>query len=319
MEDEAHGTAKRRLAALLRSWWEQDAGKITQEALARRISERGVRTSQEMLSRYLHRTRPTLVRPDVIGAMHQVLGRSPEELAEALALHAEASTPAPEPTAPRPATVSGPPAAPEPAAETALSVTAGAPHPEGGAARSRWKWPWVAVAAAVVVGATVLTATETLKEDEPQTRRQPPVGATASPAPAAGAPPSTLTAECRGVSCFGIDPKYAICREDAGTYYTGHAHGVRVELRFSPTCQAAWAKMTGTSQGDVVRVTNNAGRSRHYTQQWGHDAHSTMVEALNPDDAKACARTPRGEVCATVPASPGTSTGAAPSTVVGRG
>lgn len=63
--------------------------------------------------------------------------------------------------------------------------------------------------------------------------------------------------------------------------------------------------MSGTSQGDVVRVTNNAGRSRPYTQQWGRDAHTTMVEARNPD-AAACARTPRGEVCATKPATTST-------------
>ncbi|GAA4908889.1 DUF2690 domain-containing protein [Streptomyces coeruleoprunus] len=327
--------AKQRLARLLRSWWEEDPGKVTQEALARRITERGVRTSQEMLSRYLHRSRPTLARPDVIRAMHEVLGRKAEELAAALELHAAATAAsaataapaapaatvvtaaqgpegaaAPEPAAasahvPTVASAPAPAPAPEPVLHTVLR-----PHPappaEAPAAPSRPKWPWIAVAAAAVVGASGLTAAVTLAGDDRSARGQSP-SRSASPTPSAPpAGPTPSTAECRGESCFGIDPKYAVCRQDAATYYTGRDHGILVELRFSPTCQAAWAKMSGTSQGDVVRVTNNAGRSRHYTQQWGHDAHSTMVEALNPDDAKACARTPRGEVCATVPAAPST-------------
>ncbi|WP_374985210.1 DUF2690 domain-containing protein [Streptomyces fradiae] len=350
--------AKQELARLLRGWWEQDTGKITQEALARRVSERGARTSQEMLSRYLHRTRPTLARPDVIRAMHEVLGRTPEELAEALALHAEASAPATEPPAPaglRPAP-DGPPPGPEgrepvsgpltegagartaPAgsgAAAARAVAGGAGGPgapadreapspaslagtspadvvpgrDAGPTRSRRGRPWLAVAAAAAVGVTVLTGTMSLRDAEGPQKEEQDKGKSA----AVSASP-TITAECRGESCFGIDPKYSICREDAATYYTGNALGVRVELRFSPTCQAAWAKMTGTSQGDVIRVTNNAGRSRHYTQQWGHDAHSTMVSAMNPDDAKACARTPRGEVCATAPVtSPAASTDASAS------
>lgn len=355
-EHEPAKAAKQQLARLLRNWWEQDPGKITQEALARRITERGVRTSQEMLSRYLHRTRPTLARPDVIRVMHQVLGRAPQELQTALALHGEASAqPAGNrPSAPQPVTADATepppapgrpdaataPAAPEapavvaapaprtgPPLVTGTPLTTGAPPAAGRPARLtaalRARRPWLAAAlAALATGACVLTAAVTFGgKDGSDTDRPDEQRPAAAPAlsPAARTPsPPTLTAHCRGESCFGIDPKYAICREDAATYYTGHGHGIRVELRFSPTCQAAWGKMSGTSQGDVVRVTNNAGRSRHYTQQWGHDAHSTMVAALNPDDATACARTPRGEVCATVPAPAGTPTHPPHSAVAGR-
>ncbi|MEU3553774.1 hypothetical protein [Streptomyces fragilis] len=85
------GTAARlKLAALLRSWWQEDPGRATQSSLARKLGERGVKTSQEMLSRYLHRTRPTVARRDVIRALHAVLERADAELAEALELHAAA-------------------------------------------------------------------------------------------------------------------------------------------------------------------------------------------------------------------------------------
>lgn len=352
--DEQTQTARRELARLLRSWWEEHSDKITQEALARRITERGVRISQEMLSRYLNQSRPTTARPDVIRTMHEVLRRAPEELDAALELHARATAPqtlpaqgadtgqpagdertaapedvhrqdaqrydvppqemrrqdVPERVAPR----SGPESGPQgglldtgPAPASAATLVTRAPR-----TASRQKWPWIAAAAATaaaVVGVAGLTAFVALGDQHQKTAG----GRGATPSASPSAPPTTSPtvpvsppgtqppAECRGESCFGIDAKYAICRNDATTYYRGSAHGVLVELRFSPTCQAAWAKMSGTSQGDVVRVTNNAGRSRHYTQQWGHDAHTTMVEAVNPDDAKACARTPRGEVCATEP------------------
>ncbi|ROQ78440.1 uncharacterized protein DUF2690 [Streptomyces sp. CEV 2-1] len=129
-----------------------------------------------------------------------------------------------------------------------------------------------------------------------------PPSPTASPFFAGPPSPTPTTVKCWRNTCYGVDPKYATCRKDATTYYTGKGHGIRVELRFSPSCQAAWAKMTGTTQGDIVRITSSAGDTRHYTQQWGHDAHSPMVEALNPDTAKACADTSRGRACATTPA-----------------
>ncbi|MET8247319.1 DUF2690 domain-containing protein [Streptomyces sp. NPDC005202] len=328
--DESAKAARHQLAQLLRSWWEDDPGKITQEALARRITERGVKTSQEMLSRYLHRSRPVLARPDVIRTMHEVLGRSPQELTAALDLHAEASArpvAPPEPAAAEGASAagatSGPGQVPAPAPAAARTPAPTPPAPaaaeepaapdsgvrtEGGTALRtkgrtalRTKWPWIAAVALAVVGACGLTAAMTLGGADTSAKGQRP---SPSASPFLSASPSPSTTKCRGQSCYGIDPKYSTCREDAATYYTGHRDGILVELRFSPACQAAWAKMSGTSQGDVVRVTNNAGRTRHYTQQWGHDAHTTMVEALNPDDAQACARTPRGTVCATTPADP---------------
>nr|ATE50856.1 hypothetical protein [Actinoplanes tsinanensis] len=305
--DEPTRSARRELALLLRSWWEAHPDKITQEALARRITERGVRISQEMLSRYLNRSRPTTARPDVIRTMHEVLRRAPEELDVALELHARATAPQTPPA--EGAATSQPAGDAGTAAPKGVEPTSAAPlltrTPHTPRPASRKKWPWIAVVAAAVVGASGLTAFMTLGDQRQNTPRG--HGATPSASPTAlvsptaqGSPAGTHPpAECRDESCFGIDAKYAICQDDAATYYTGRAHGVLVELRFSPACQAAWAKMSGTSQGDVVRVTNNAGRSRHYTQQWGRDAHTTMVEAVSPDDAKACARTPRGEVCAT--------------------
>ncbi|ROQ72533.1 uncharacterized protein DUF2690 [Streptomyces sp. CEV 2-1] len=314
--DQHANAARHELAHLLRTWWKDDPKKVTQESLARQITERGVKISQEMLSRYLKQFRPALARPDVIRAMHQVLGRPPEELAAALGLHARANVRAVQPAEPSP---EGPqlqqdaPAATQetsstdrahPDADAAASPQGGAPvrKPVDTPAATRKRWPWAAAAiAAVVAGIVVLTAAMTDWNDNSSAKGRPP-SPTASPFFAGPPSPTPTTVKCWRNTCYGVDPKYATCRKDATTYYTGKGHGIRVELRFSPSCQAAWAKMTGTTQGDIVRITSSAGDTRHYTQQWGHDAHSPMVEALNPDTAKACADTSRGRACATTPA-----------------
>ncbi|MFJ1610734.1 DUF2690 domain-containing protein [Streptomyces sp. NPDC088253] len=278
-QDGQESTPRHELAQLLRAWWKEDQDKITQKALARQLTLRGVKISQAMLSRYLTPTDPILARVDVIRAMHEILTRKPEELAAALNLHAKASQPSTTGAQPADKTTSAP-------------VTAVA----------RRKWPWLAVAALVVAGALWFIVPAAFKNDDAAATGR--SSATPSPSGSAASSPSMSPIKCRSESCYGIDPEHSTCRDDTDTYYTGQGPGVLVELRFSPSCQAAWAKISGTSQGDVVRVTNNAGRTRHYTQQWGRDAHTTMVEALNPDDAKACARTSRGSVCATTPAEP---------------
>ncbi|MEU7403613.1 DUF2690 domain-containing protein [Streptomyces sp. NPDC044948] len=314
--DQHANAARHELAHLLRTWWKDDPKKVTQESLARQITERDVQISQEMLSRYLKQSRPALARPDVIRAMHQVLGRPPQDLTVALGLHARANTRVVLPVEPSP---QGPPSQQDapaaaqdtPSADRAPLATDTAAFDRGEApvqepvdapAVTRRRWPWAAAAIAVAVAVIVVLTAAMTDRDDDSSAKGPSPSPTASPFFAGPPSPTPSTVKCWRKTCYGVDPKYATCREDATTYYTGDGHGILVELRFSPSCQAAWAKMTGTTQGDVVRITNNAGDTRHYTQQWGHDAHSPMVEALNPDTAKACASTSRGRVCATTPA-----------------
>lgn len=76
-------------------------------------------------------------------------------------------------------------------------------------------------------------------------------------------------------------------------------------LRYSPSCHAAWAKMSGGSPGDRVQVFGTLPEQEEYRQQSGHDAHSKMVRAARPADARACAVVDdRGTVCAAPPETP---------------
>ncbi len=94
-----------------------------------------------------------------------------------------------------------------------------------------------------------------------------------------------------------------MCSKDAITAYTGHDYGARVELRYSAHCHAVWAKMSGTAAGDRVMVHPKQGNAEEYRQRYGNDAHTRMIPATTPDDARACALIDgRGTVCATHPA-----------------
>ncbi|MFF8994074.1 DUF2690 domain-containing protein [Streptomyces sp. NPDC014983] len=124
----------------------------------------------------------------------------------------------------------------------------------------------------------------------------------ASPPATSQATASPLTT-CHGDSCASVEPKGTVCSLDAITAYTGRKFGATVELRYSPRCDAAWAKMSNTSPDDRVIITPKRGNSEEYRQQYGHDAHTRMVPVTRPEDARACAKIQdRGTVCATTSA-----------------
>ncbi|MFH9090952.1 DUF2690 domain-containing protein [Streptomyces sp. NPDC017673] len=125
-----------------------------------------------------------------------------------------------------------------------------------------------------------------------------------SPAESPSATPTTSVkasplATCHSDSCTSVKPEDAVCSQDAITVYSGSKFGVTIELRYSPRCAAAWAKMSNTSPGDRVIITPKRGGSQEYRQQYGHDAHTRMVSVTRPEDARACAKVQdRGTVCA---------------------
>ncbi|MBT2411632.1 DUF2690 domain-containing protein [Streptomyces sp. ISL-12] len=80
-------------------------------------------------------------------------------------------------------------------------------------------------------------------------------------ADAAGEPlpvsvPYSLSPRCHGAACEGRDPLRLICGIDPDTLTTSRtATGAYVELRYSETCGASWARTWGTAVGDRLDVT----------------------------------------------------------------
>ncbi|MFF8911627.1 DUF2690 domain-containing protein [Streptomyces olivaceoviridis] len=171
------------------------------------------------------------------------------------------------------------------------------PAPKAAQQAQKRRWVWAAVATAcVAVIAAVVTVWATGDDDSAQAGKP---GSTASALPS---PTVAATATCAGATCASMEPAATICAKDAVTAYVGRNYGATVELRYSPHCRAAWAKMSRTSPGDRVLITPKAGTTEEYRQRTGYDAHTPMVPAARPEDAQACAHIQdRGTVCATTP------------------
>ncbi|MFC5665141.1 DUF2690 domain-containing protein [Kitasatospora misakiensis] len=185
-----------------------------------------------------------------------------------------------------------------------------APARERGRHRVAWAAGIVAALAGVAAGGLLVhqllgpTAADRSDDARPVPAQAPPaVTATAADATA------TAAASCRAVGCLHVEPNTTVCQRDAVTTAQGRDFGVLVELRFSPGCQAAWARMSGSSPGDRVQVFGREGTppdQEEYRQQTGRTAHTQMVRSAGPADARACAIVDaRGTVCATeVPTPP---------------
>ncbi|CAL9547851.1 DUF2690 domain-containing protein [Streptomyces sp. enrichment culture] len=80
-------------------------------------------------------------------------------------------------------------------------------------------------------------------------------------------PPSTAPSapgpRCRGASCEGQDPIHMFCGAGPDTLTTERTStGAHVELRYSPRCDASWARMWRTSVGDRLDIRAD-GPTRH--------------------------------------------------------
>ncbi|MBO1419176.1 DUF2690 domain-containing protein, partial [Streptomyces sp. FH025] len=151
--------------------------------------------------------------------------------------------------------------------------------------------------AVLALGAAVFAITQLTGG---QSASSPRTAATA-PTVLAAPPQPSPTATCDSASCSGLDPAGTPCRYDAKTTAYKQAYGILIELRFSPSCRAAWAKMTGSSADDRIQVFGKEGTppdQQEYRQQHGHDAHTKMVHSVRPTDANACAIVvARGTAC----------------------
>ncbi|MFF7889299.1 DUF2690 domain-containing protein [Streptomyces sp. NPDC020794] len=77
--------------------------------------------------------------------------------------------------------------------------------------------------------------------------------------------PVPLTVGCRGDQCRGREASAMACDVDAASYADLRIGLSHVELRMSPNCAAAWARISYSSVGDRVTVQDRAGRGETAT------------------------------------------------------
>uniref|UniRef100_UPI0040403DEC DUF2690 domain-containing protein n=1 Tax=Streptomyces sp. TG1A-60 TaxID=3129111 RepID=UPI0040403DEC len=103
--------------------------------------------------------------------------------------------------------------------------------------------------------------------------------------------------KCAGGDCAGKDPETMGCignlvrTTDEATVGT-----TRIEVRYSKTCQAAWARITGAAQGDEVEVTVGRTRRTAAVEAVGDSiAYTRMVAVKDTGEATACATLASGQ------------------------
>ncbi|MEV7399458.1 DUF2690 domain-containing protein [Streptomyces sp. NPDC091267] len=110
-----------------------------------------------------------------------------------------------------------------------------------------------------------------------------------SPTPTTSAPKLPAGVGCSGPRCAGQDPEEMGCGgEYARTLSSATVGGSLVEVRYSKTCAAAWARITKAAAGDTVRITAG-GAGQDGTVSAAVDTYTPMVAVRRVADVKACA------------------------------
>ncbi|WP_079053841.1 DUF2690 domain-containing protein [Streptomyces graminilatus] len=154
----------------------------------------------------------------------------------------------------------------------------------GGSRRKRRLTMFLAgvVGASVVVAAAVILTHR--GDDKPEAKPS-----AAPSTPAAVNPDLPVGVKCSGAACTGKDPENMGCGgELAQTANSVTVGTTLVEVRYSKTCQAAWARITRAAPGDQVDVTASGAAKQTGTVDTDTDAYTPMVAVKDAGDATAC-------------------------------
>ncbi|MEU6224023.1 XRE family transcriptional regulator [Streptomyces sp. NPDC047042] len=137
------------------------------------------------------------------------------------------------------------------------------------------------VGASVVIAAAVIYTNR--GDDTPEAKPSP------SPTKPTVNPNLPVGVKCSGAACTGQDPENMGCGgELAQTANSVTVGTTLVEVRYSKTCQAAWARITQAAPGDQVDVTASGAAKQVGAVDTDTDAYTPMVAVKDAGDATAC-------------------------------
>ncbi|MFE7590761.1 DUF2690 domain-containing protein [Kitasatospora sp. NPDC057512] len=102
--------------------------------------------------------------------------------------------------------------------------------------------------------------------------------------PAASAATPQVTAGCYASSCSGRDPIQMGCNADAYTVESVSSAYGTIELRYSSSCKANWARISGASNGQLFWVENSS--DIQFWNAIGSTGYGDMVDGSG--SARAC-------------------------------
>ncbi|MFG2499857.1 DUF2690 domain-containing protein [Streptomyces sp. NPDC048441] len=164
----------------------------------------------------------------------------------------------------------------------------GGSSPDGQRRRRKLTMFLAGIVGALVVIAAAVFLTDFGKDDKSDEDAKPPASPTTSDK---GLPAGV---ECTGKSCTGKDPETMGCGGELATTTTRATIGkALVEVRYSKTCGAAWARITQAAVGDKVTIGATAGTGggakQNGTVNADLDAYTPMVAVKDGTSAEACA------------------------------
>jgi len=102
--------------------------------------------------------------------------------------------------------------------------------------------------------------------------------------------------KCSGKDCTGKDPENMGCGGTLAKTANSVTVGTTlVEVRYSKTCGAAWARITRAAPGDEVTVSAGTSAKQTGTVDTDTDAYTPMVSVKDAGEAKACATLQSGQ------------------------
>ncbi|MEW2633283.1 DUF2690 domain-containing protein [Streptomyces sp. NPDC048389] len=106
-------------------------------------------------------------------------------------------------------------------------------------------------------------------------------------------------AKCVDFECRNKDAQRMDCHIGVWTAAAEKVGSSYLELRYSPGCRAAWARITEAQIGDTARVEGRHDRSAERSISYDKDTYSPMIEAPYPAAVRACAvlKAAKTEVC----------------------
>lgn len=167
-----------------------------------------------------------------------------------------------------------PPGPPEP--------LSGGDSPDGQRRRRKLTMFLAGVVGALVVIAAAVFLTDLGKDD---------TGNEAKPSASPTTSDKDLPAgvECSGKDCTGKDPETMGCGGELATTTARATVGkALVEVRYSKTCGAAWARITQAAPGDKVTISGE-GAKQNGTVNADFDAYTPMAATKDGASAEACA------------------------------
>ncbi|MFD8420671.1 XRE family transcriptional regulator [Streptomyces sp. NPDC059466] len=102
--------------------------------------------------------------------------------------------------------------------------------------------------------------------------------------------------KCGGSDCTGKDPEKMGCGGQSATTPTSITVGTTlVEVRYSKTCAAAWARITRAVAGDSVVVSAEGAPGQKGSVDADTDAYTPMIAVKDAGEAKACVTLKSGQ------------------------